>query len=47
MKRMMGPLSLGMIMGASLMGAYYMMPKMKKSKKCQSPYTCDHSSVNE
>ena len=39
MKRIMGPFSIGMIMGASMAGMYLMMPKMKKNKKgMMSPY---------
>ena len=36
---MMGPFSIGLIMGASMTGAYFMMPKMKNMKKIMSPYT--------
>ena len=38
MKRMMGPFSVGLIMGASMAGAYFLMPKMKGRKKMLSPY---------
>ena len=38
MKKMMGPFSVGLIMGASVAGAYFMMPKMKNMKKVMSPY---------
>ena len=46
-----GGLGVGMIMGASLMGAYvYLMPKMKKSnkiKKITSPYTASLTNVKD
>ena len=49
MKRGMGPLGIGMVMGASLMGAYmHFMPMMKKNskqKKMASPYTASLMNV--
>lgn len=48
MKRIMGPLSIGMIMGASLTSAYFMMPKMKKKvKDIPSPYTSDKHNAKD
>jgi hypothetical protein len=44
MKRMMGPFSVGLIMGASMASAYLMMPKMKGKKRMLSPYMNDLTS---
>ena len=38
MKRMIGPLGIGMVMGASVASMYFLMPKAKSKKKMLSPY---------
>lgn len=47
MKRIMGPLSLGMLMGAGVTSALMMMKPMKKSKKVSTPYMPKTESVKE